>query len=371
MHVAAVRSLEQLEALEASWNALFDASASTNYFITFDWIYACAKRFVRPDELFVLAVFEGADLVGVAPMLKRGRALRFLMIEALADYCEVLFRPGYEEAVALIVDHALAERDWTTIELAGIPSTSPSCAGIERALNQRAALWRCETLCENPLVRTTGSFEQFCRTLKKKVRQEIRTTFNHLDRNGHWEVVELRSGDGAREIFDRLVALHMNRQRNKAGRSLFERPEITTFLRELIPGEDPPASRPAPILSALVSNGKVVAAAYSLVCNSVFYYWIPAFDANLRGASLGKALIFRLLERRFAEHCKQFDFMGGDESYKHQWADDRYYVKAFSVYRHRLQLAAHQMRRDVRDRLKQLKSRVPWLQRIWLRWTKR
>jgi CelD/BcsL family acetyltransferase involved in cellulose biosynthesis len=117
-------------------------------------------------------------------------------------------------------------------------------------------------------------------------------------------------------------------------------------------------------MSALELDGRVIAAAYSLRCNGCFFYWIPSFDAALRSMSLGKALIAELIERRFAECCSVFDFMGGEEKYKYQWSNGEYDVISVSIYRSRLEGVSARVAMVVRARLRRALAGRRWLIRL-------
>lgn len=369
MRVEVLRSLTEVDALRRPWEDLFARSGSSNYFVSYAWIRFCVAHFMKPGQWSIVIVMDGDEAIALAPLRHESRVWTFLMVANLADYCEILCDPKRTDGVALLVRHLTRQRGWRRMRLSGIPAHAPSASMLPEALKASGVPWLQRVMYVSPVVTLSGTFDEYQKKLAKKVRQEIRTTRNHLNRLGEWRFAEARYGQRALHIYDRLVAMHLDRQEVKVGASLFEDEETRAFLRLLIPVEE--ADRAAtqgagPVLTALLLDDRVVAAAYSLSCGATFFYWIPSFEPNLKSVSLGKALIAHLIETRYREGGRVFDFMGGSESYKFQWSNAQYDVLELELFRSRLGLLASRGKLWLLQRLRTIFSAVPILRNVRL-----
>jgi CelD/BcsL family acetyltransferase involved in cellulose biosynthesis len=206
---------------------------------------------------------------------------------------------------------------------------SPAISALCEAFGSSGALWRQRRLTINPVVRLSGTWDDFLRGRPKRLRQELRTTQNHLGRGGEWSFEEATQADAAHEIYDALVELHTSRQEGKPGSSVFGELRRRSFLKSII-GELSPTVETH--LSAIRWQGRIVSAAYSLQCGDTFFYWTPSFDPNLRSMSLGKLHVAKLIQSCFGRSLKVFDFMGGDEPYKVQWTSQALDILNIDVY---------------------------------------
>ena len=73
-------------------------------------------------------------------------------------------------------------------------------------------------------------------------------------------------------------------------------------------------------VSALSAGERLLAVHAGLLHEGRFYYWIPAFDAELRNLSPGRLLLEELLKDSQARGDREFDFLLGDEAYKWNYA---------------------------------------------------
>ena len=104
----------------------------------------------------------------------------------------------------------------------------------------------------------------------------------------------------------------------------------------------------------------IISASLSLVRGKTLFYWIPSFDASIPKVSLGKFHIFKLIEAAIKEGIRRFDFMIGDERYKHQWTRNGYDCSELVAYRssssRALDIVKYSVRRRVRRVLEVLRG---------------
>lgn len=348
------------------WQEVIAASGSDNPFLTWEWNQAWASAYAPDKAIRVLVAEAGGKPVAIAPLLYTGRQTSFLINPFFADYADFLMADDAPGAVL----QAFLECCMETGKEA-VFGPIRSCGQTGRLLVESAQdlgrPWLLEVMSSNPCVVPTSDFDSYMEGRSKRVRQEIRTTLNHLNRGGGWEFVECNGGDPANEILDSLIRYHHGRQEGKAGLSIFDPPENQQFFRYLPDRlEEGPARAH---LSAIAWQGRFVSAAYSLVCGRTLYYWIPSFDQNIKGVSLGKLHIKCLLEKCFAAGVT-FDFMGGDEPYKYQWANHGYENIQIRIFSNRLKKAAAVGIWQAMEMAREAKRRSAFLDHLWRRFSK-
>jgi len=329
MTVRVYKGLSGLAAVGPAWRAVFAASASDNPFLTWEWSKAWAERFADHEAVRVLVAEEKDVPVAVAPLLAHRGRVSSLADNLFADYAEfVLAGRAGEAAVPELVSACMEQG--RVLEVGPVRSISPTAHALDALGEAAPGIWLREGICPDPIVAPDGAgFDAYLARRPKKLRQELRTTINHLQRGGPWRFDEATVGEPFEAMFDALAAFHNRRQDQKAGRSIFATDEGRGFLRALpqLLGDAPVRPR----MSAIWWQDRIVSAAYSLECGTTLFYWIPSFDPSIRSASLGKLHIRCLIERCFARGMT-FDFMGGDETYKLQWAEGGYEVYRYMLY---------------------------------------
>ncbi len=354
---------EDLHGLEAEWRALFAASASDNPFLSWEWNAVWVGEYGAGDAPQCLSVRRAGQLLALMPFALENRRAGFLADPLFADYAGILALPDQDEAVQALVRHVCALKGWRKAVFEPVRSISPMVQGFENGFEQSGVLWRREIICGNPWLATIGRYEDFMAgKAKKRRRQEIRTTINHLQNGGGWRFIESRTGPEALRIYEALIRFHLHRQQGKPGTSIFSDAQNIAFFRRLI---ERPVSGFAVHLSAVEFAGDLVSAAYSISCGKTLYYWIPSFDTRIRSVSLGKLHIHCLLQSAFAGDVERFDFMGGDEAYKYQWSKESYDIYRYVLYKSRVPFALDSVRLKLRNWLKARKNSSSALQALW------
>jgi CelD/BcsL family acetyltransferase involved in cellulose biosynthesis len=358
---------ENLETLGEDWSDLYVATKSDNPFLSWEWFLAWRRMAKSKHDTCILVARENGKLVGIAPLSLNNRRLSFFRDPLLANYTGLLIRPGYETARIALVNHICRMPEWRTASLDSIRSVSGILPLLDAQFTEENLLWRRETICANPRIATTGKLSTYMKGRKKRLRQEIRTTENNLAKGGGWRFREASNIAEAIGIFDALVRFHTNRQSEKVGNPIFAKEATRRFFADLIRS---PAIAFEPHLSAIDFGGRIVSAVYSLRCGKSFYYWIPSFDSSIRSVSLGKLHLKCLIEVCFTDGTDWFDFMGGEEPYKFQWADESYELCRYRIHRNRTAALFDLQRERLLTSLKTLRSRSPALQAIWHRVSK-
>ena len=116
------------------WNALVADTASATVFQTYEWFECWWQAFGNPHQLFVVTVWDGETLAGIAPlMLVRRFGLRQLEFvgSSNADYQDFILGKRSAELLPLLVRYLHEQRDaWDMMVLRNVPTDSPTFASL-------------------------------------------------------------------------------------------------------------------------------------------------------------------------------------------------------------------------------------------------
>jgi CelD/BcsL family acetyltransferase involved in cellulose biosynthesis len=209
------------------WIALFERSGSRNPFAHPVWLTTWAHHFATEEDLHLIAVRQGEELVGLAPFYRHrgwfgGRhPVRFLRLlgsgreTGLTELSQVLIRPGLERRVLRAVMHHVLrdEAEWDLIELTLPPEQGwfepdwlPEDGGRAFFIHKDTA--PCVVM---PL---DADWHTLRSGLKRNVKESLRRGVNRLERDGHsWSVPTPSSPTEVQSALTDLLRLHSARAR--------------------------------------------------------------------------------------------------------------------------------------------------------------
>jgi hypothetical protein len=245
-----------------------------------------------------------------------------------ADYATVLARPADLPALAeAVVEHLCEacrpggpEQPWDVVDLRRIRCDDPTGDALAEAFRRRemAEGWTLnlerEDACPVVVLPAGGTLDHFLATLAKKVRHEIRRKVRRAEAAGPVELID--STDPLADL-ETFIELH---QRRWGDDGLFP-PTIgglqsRVFVRRLFELFGPDG---AARLSFLSVGGRRIAAGLTFETPDVVLYYNAGVDPDARELSPGVVLVERLIRRALERGQRRFDFLRGDESYKHEW----------------------------------------------------
>ncbi len=357
--------LKMLDA-EEKWDSLFGNCKIENPFLSWSWNYRWVKKFGNIETAVVHLITKNDDVVALA-FLEGSKNLKFMADPFLADYSNFLVDPNYPEALSFLLKGLLKKNMLKKATFHPIRQCEYVTQFFVESLDDLNLIWRENKICPNPFVNTENNFDAYLLSLKKSLRQDLKTSANNLSKRGNWAFLQAEEGQIAQDIFKALVDFHLKRQSNKVGSSIFNEIENIEFFNKLFLEK---VKNFKPHLSAIVQNEKIISAVYSIHCGKTFFYWIPSFDNSIKSVSLGKLHIKLLIENCFKSEMKIFDFMGGAEQYKYQWAAESYDLLRFSVFKNDFQAHGYDAFFELKDSLKSIKKKSPLLELIWKKFSK-
>ena len=306
------------DALAGEWNALLSRSATRTLFLTLEWQRTWWSGLGEGD-LRVLAMRDDAGaLVGIAPLFfgaenLAGSEVSLVGCREVSDYLDVIFDRAHEADCYRALVEALAGSGvppWHEIGLCNIPETSPTAPILSELAQARG--WRAELKFEDvcPIIQLPDSFDAYLAALDGKERREL---VRKLRRAGE-EAQVVFAVDGAsldRDVDD-FIRLMAASAHDKAD---FMTPRMERFFRLMARAMFDAGWLE---LSFLEIEGVRAASYLNFVYGDAVLVYNSGLDPmKFAHLSPGQVLLGRLIEKAIRDGRRTFDFLQGDEVYKH------------------------------------------------------
>lgn len=324
----------EFASLERAWEKLLDASKSENIFLTFDWLYVWWRHHGDGCKKLCLAlVFENDELVGIAPLMRVREygftRLKFLS-SPLADYEDFLIAGDEDKrsrVIGEIFDTLYKAKGWDVFHLHRLREDSLNFKSLCLITAKASPFWTSLTShCEGaPFIHISENWEAYQARLKKKFITDTKRCAALLRQEVDYRFVELGSDEKTlQEILSDLINLHKERCLLARKRSVFEDIKTQAFFREVTLRLQ---KKGRLNVTYIQLNGSRPAVQLSFQFKKSLYYYMPTFSSAFKRFSVGRLLLFDLIEKAFIKGFNRFDFMLGEEAYK-----DKFQPQQASLY---------------------------------------
>ena len=279
-------------------------------------VVAAAWRHMAPAdaELQLIAVRQGEELVGLAPLSRVGRRYSWAGGQVMPG--GPLARSGLEREVAAAIAGELAGRRPLPLSIEfELFGTRPHWSRLLRDgwPRSRRLLDRTHGTVAVPIVELAdGGFDAWLEGLKGKVRGDVRRRRRRLEEAGG----SLRFSDPSslRRDVDELLRLHLDRHQS----SVFEQPGAGPMLNEIgeaLLGED--RFR----LACVEIDGRIVGAQLQLGAGSRLTGFLSGYDEEFGRFAPNLVGILFLLEDLSERGGRTMSLGSGGQAYKYQFAN--------------------------------------------------
>jgi CelD/BcsL family acetyltransferase involved in cellulose biosynthesis len=328
-----VASAEELEALEADWHGLEQASNNRLPFRTFEWTscwwrHFAERRLLVEDRLAVQTVRDATGaLVGAAPWMLTSRLargplrLRFLQpVGADPNITELkgaLLAPAREPGLAeALVAAAVCERrghHW--VQWSGVEAGS----ALEAALGDRPRVQWTRDIPDF-VVPLADNWQTFRAGLKRNIRESLRRCYNSLAREGHrfaFEIAETPAAvPAALERFFELHAMRAEVRGTIAHQNVFDTPAARAFLVDV---SQRLAARGATRIFAIRIGEEIVAVRVGFVVGDSLYLYYSGYDPAWGKHSVMTTVVAEAIRWAIAQGLRTVNLSTGKDVSKTRW----------------------------------------------------
>jgi CelD/BcsL family acetyltransferase involved in cellulose biosynthesis len=345
--VRIVTDEEGLLKLGESWRHIEALLPGITVFQTHRYQSAWVRNFALTRKLMIVCVYDGAELVGIAPFQvslvelhrRELRQLSFLGAPWEVDRPMFLFPREAADCAEAAAQALLARRGqwdfiWFHEQLPGDAALEAFCTALRRRglLHGRTASSRC------PYLTFDGSWAQLLATKSQKFRKNLKAARRKLEASGKLDY-EVWKGD-VRRLQGLLLEygeLEKRSWKAKAGIGASQSVEHLRFYMHLASefGEGGEF-----VFRCLRIDGRLIAATFGLVHRRRFYSLHIANDVAFAKHSAGTYLEALELEECYGADLDEYDFLGGFLKNKVRWATRMRETVAVHLYQKRPLLVA-------------------------------
>lgn len=329
MNVTIHSTPDVFDTLAGEWNTLLKRSYTDTLFLTREWQQVW-WRMLGDGHLRVLEMRDDGDVLqGIAPLFfdtdsDGRRYVAFVGCKEVSDYLDVIFAREYAEACYDgLVDYLAGSAcpAWELLSLCNIPEASPTLSVLPKMAEQRG--WRNEQRFEDvsPAIQLPATFDAYLGSLDGKERRELQRKLRRAsDEVTITYTTDASALDSDMDDFLRLMVASM------PSKAAFMTPRMESFFRAMAKQ----VFHAGMLQLAFLSVRDERAATYLnfIYDNQVLVYNSGLDPAKFAHLSPGQVLLGRLIEKAITDQRHVFDFLQGDEEYKHKLGgkDQRLYT---------------------------------------------
>jgi len=365
--VKVITSAADLADYAARWNILLEGCHCEAPFLMWEWFSAWIAELAEGVELRVLAVYDGGELVALAPFCVENVScgglfsLRVLKPAAsgVSDYFDLI--AGAERAreyAAVVWDYLFGplKPDWEVLELHDVRDDSPLLIAFENLARTdgrcRGAVTTKRTVC--PYVTLPESWEAHLAACGRPRRYYLSGSRRRLAAAGDLKLRFCSTADELSGQMEDLISLNKRSWRDRGGSDSFASPELELFhLRAARSFLD----RGELLLCSLTLDGEHIASFYGFEHRKRMYYYISAVKRlPYKRVNVLDTLLGFCMEEAIKRGCREFDMLRGGEKYKLRWTPFSRQVVSVRFYNGTARSRAFRLCRGVRDLFKRRKA---------------
>jgi CelD/BcsL family acetyltransferase involved in cellulose biosynthesis len=329
MPVELIADTERFHLLRQEWNELLEQSAADCLFLTWEWLYTWWKHFAAGRKLCLLAVREGGDLIGLAPLAFRPwRVTRFHLFPALefmgagnvgSDYLDIISRRNREQDVAEALADYLSRRR-IVLELAQVNGNLTLAKAVAARMTGRD--WTSAAIQTDvcPFIRLDGySWDSYLATLDPEHRYNVRQRLRNLARRFDVRFERAETDAQRHDALVELVALHHKRWEGRGSSTAFCSPAHLAFHEDV---SRLALERRWLRLFLLRLDGTPASAIYGFRYRGRFYSYQSGFEPEYGKYSVGLVTNALTIKSAIDEGAGEVDFLHGAERWKFHLAKD-------------------------------------------------
>ncbi len=321
LHVRKIEKIEHFEELGSSWDALLKQSPTQSAFLTWDWLYSWWNVYGEGKRLWIVSIWDGDNLVGLAPLMIEPRNKFGVRLKTLvnlgtpqSDVGGFLYRKEDTQVLNLIL-HTIFEheQEWDILELNEFTAEAGE-SNLLRNFSLSKNLAHREEKNAHYFVTLERDWDVFSKKLSKKFMHNLRRALKLSESLGNVEIRHYTKEKVTDNLLNEIIECN---SRSNYPR-LYNSKEEQALLKQLIINAKDNLNWLDVYI--LYINDRAVAYEYGFVYEQRFESWRAGIDLSLPpNISIGKLLAMKVVQKCIAEGYTEIDFLRGDEAYKQEW----------------------------------------------------
>jgi len=269
------------------------------------------REFQPETELYLAAVRQQSDIIGIAPLQVKKEKASFIGSADVCDYMDFVVAPGREDDFfdALLDD--LRQRGINYLDLGSLRPDSTVVTNLVGVAQNRGYEVSCHPADVSVELDLPPTWDEYLGLLTVKQRHEVRRKLRRLGEMGSTDYRVIEDKAAVHDVMDTFLKLFTESREDKAAfltewRESFFRAmaEVMAEVKLLRLGVLELGTLPVAMVACFDYNGKV-------------YLYNSGYDPQYRPLSVGLLSKALCIKDSIEKGRKRFDFLKGSEAYKY------------------------------------------------------
>ena len=301
---------ETFTSLDSYWRSTDNQLNWGSVFVLPTWLDVWWQVFQPSAELYLRAIRQQAETIGIAPLQVKEAAASFIGNTDVCDYMDFVIAPGREADFFSILLDDLQEQGITRLELAHLRPDSTVLTYLVGTAEKRGYQLSCspeETSLELDLPPT---WDEYLATLTTKQRHEVKRKLRRLSEVGE---VNYYFINGRAAVHDKMDTFLKMFTESRSDKSAFLTVQRESFFKSMA---DTMAEAGLLGLGVLDLDSVPAAMIMYFDYEDCIYLYNSGYDPRYSSLSVGLLSKALCIQDSIKKGRKRFDFLKGKEIYK-------------------------------------------------------
>jgi len=280
-------------------------------FVLPPWLEVWWREFQSGAELYLGAVRQQSDIIGIAPLQVKGEKASFIGSADVCDYMDFVVAPGMESDFFSVLLDDLRQRSVHHLDLRSLRPDSPVVTNLVGVAQKRGYDVSCHPEAVSVELDLPPTWDEYLGMLTVKQRHEVRRKLRRLGEMGNIDYHVIEDKAAVHEVMDTFLKLFSDSRQEKA---TFMTGQIESFFRAMA---EAMAEAKLLRLGILELEALPVAMVMCFDYNDSVYLYNSGYNPEYRFLSVGLLSKALCIKDSIEEGRKKFDFLKGAEEYKY------------------------------------------------------
>lgn len=280
-------------------------------FVLPEWLRVWTEAFgTGGNELFIRTVRQDGDIIGVAPLMRRGGTAIFIGDTSVCDYQDFVIAPGRQEDFCGALLDDLKENGVRELDLAHVRPDAAVMTALVPLAERRGLPVTREPEAVSYEMDLPKSFDDYIESLTTKQRHEVRRKLRRMSESGNIEYRSVTDAAAVPAAMEGFFRMFVESRRDKAE---FMTERMRSFFIRLA---EAMAQMGLLKLGILELDHRPVAQIMCFDYNNSIYLYNSGYDPDYTSLSAGLLSKVLAIKESIERGKACFDFLKGAEVYK-------------------------------------------------------
>jgi len=270
------------------------------------------QEFGTGAELYLDAVRQDGEVIGIAPVMVKGRRASFIGSIDVCDYLDFVVVPGKEEDFFSVLLDDLRQKGINHLDLRPLRPDSTVLTHLVGITQNRGYEVLCQPEDVSVELDLPAIWDEYLGILTAKQRHEVKRKLRRLSEAGKVDYHFVKDSAAVHDVMDTFLKMFAESRQDKA---TFLTARMESFFRSLA---DKLAKAGVLRLGILELDTVPTAMVMCFDYNDCTYLYNSGYDLQYNSLSVGLLCKVLCIKESIQEGKKRFDFLKGGETYKYQ-----------------------------------------------------